>query len=280
MKHKFMKPRLVFIFTIVFSASSAVPTNALAQTRLSQWDRGVSVDSTDQADMRVYLWFYEWHMFGAMKPGQHTNGTWKNRVTMHNDRMAAEIQSENPGLSLDMRAVADGAELTLLVTNQSDRTWPQLASMIACFNPGPQATRNRQFANTNSWFHSADGLKPLAIKALREIHYNTTLRKAIDAQADDGKFVWSSKWPTSEVDAIDGLIIRESTDATWVTGIAWNRFLSAQGHNPWECMHLSAHIGKLEPRQTRTVAGRIWLFKGNRNDLLFRYQEWKSRQVN
>ncbi len=219
-------------------------------------------------------------MFGAMKPGQHTNGTWKNRVIVHDDHMATEIQSENPGLSLDMRAVADGAELTLQVTNQSDRTWPQLASMIACFNPGPRATQNRQFTNTNSWFHSADGLKPPAIKAPREIHYNTKLRKAIDAQADDEKFVWSSKWPTSEVDAIDGLIIRESTDATWVTGIAWNRFLSAQGHNPWECMHLSAHVGILKPRQTRTVAGRIWLFKGNRNDLLFRYQEWKSRPVN
>ncbi len=57
MKRNYMKPRLEFIFAIVFSASSAVPATLLAQTRLSQWDRGVSVDSTDQADMRVYLWF-------------------------------------------------------------------------------------------------------------------------------------------------------------------------------------------------------------------------------
>ena len=73
--------------------------------------------------------------------------------------------------------------------------------------------------------------------------------------------------------------IRESTDATWVTGIAWNRFLSAQGHNPWECMHLSARVGPLEPLQTRRVMGRIWLLKGNKDDLLSRYQQWKSQQV-
>jgi hypothetical protein len=273
-----MTPRLLFNVVIVSGLASFCLPAALAQAELSEWDRGVAVSLKEQPDMRVYLWFYEWHMFGAMRPGQHTNGTWKNQVTVRDDRLTAAIKSENPGLSLNIRAVADGAELTLHVTNESDREWSHLASIIACFNPGPQATRNRQFANTNSWFHSADGLKPLAIKAPREIHYNHALRKAINAQADDGKFAWSSKWPASEVDAIDGLIIRESTDGTWVTGIAWNRFLSAQGHNPWECMHLSAHVGPLKPQQTRTVTGRIWLFQGNRIDLLSRYRQWKSRQ--
>ena len=252
------------------------PTTGLAQTQLSEWERGVSVDSKGQPDMRVYLWFYEWHMFGAIKPGQHTGGTWNNQVNVRNDRLAASIQSETPGLSVAMSAVADGAELKLHVTNKTDREWPQLASMIACFNPGPRETRNRQFANTNSWFLSADGLRPLAIKAPREIHYNTALRKVINVQADDGRFDWTFKWPASDVDAIDGLIIRESTDREWVTGIAWNRFLSAQGHNPWECMHLSAHVGPLEPGQTRNVMGRIWLFRGNRDDLLSRYRQWKT----
>ena len=188
------KHGLLFDFVAILSgvAFSGLSATALAQTRLSQWDRGVSVDSKEQTEMRVYLWFYEWHMFGAMEPGQHTGGTWKNRVSVRDDRLAATIESENPGLSLDMRADADGAELKLNVTNESDRKWPDLASIIACFNPGPQATRNRQFANTNSWFHSADGLKPLAITAPREIHYNHALRKAIDAEADDDHHVQSS----------------------------------------------------------------------------------------
>jgi hypothetical protein len=227
--------------------------------------------------MRVYLWFYEWHMFGAVEPGQHTGGTWENEITLSDDRSAARIVSANPGLELEMRAVEDGAELSLTVQNTTERAWPELASMIACFNPGPQATRNRQFANTKTWFHAADGLRPLTMQAPREIHYNDRLRKAIDAQSDaDGTYAWSSKWPTSKVDAVDGLILRESTDGRWVTGIAWDRFLSAQGHNPWECMHLSARVGPLKPEEMRTVAGRIWLFEGTKEELLRRFLKRKQ----
>lgn len=267
-------------FIVAASVASLVigglSESASAQTRLSEWERGVSVDSQGQPDMRVYLWFYEWHMFGAVLPGQHTKGTWENEVHVERGGLAATIESANPGLSASVRAVADGAELNLRVTNESDREWPPLASIIACFNPGPKATRNRQFVNTKSWFHAADGLQPLAMRAPREIHYNSTLREAINQQSTDGKFVWSNKWPASDVDAVDGLIIRESGDGNWVTGIAWNRFLSAQGHNPWECMHLSAHLGPLKPQQTRVVPGRIWLFKGDREELLSRYQRWKA----
>jgi len=268
--------RIVLLGAAVLAASFAPPL--FAQIRLSRWDRGISVDSTTQEEMRAYLWFYEWHMFGAFERGQHTNGTWENRIHVTEAGQAATVVSRKyPGLSLEMNAVVDGAVLKMRVTNRSGRRWPELASIIACFNPGPQATRNRQLANTNSWFHAADGLTPLAIKAPREIHYNRSFRKAIDAQADrDGKFVWSSKWPASEVDAIDGLIIRESTDGQWVTGIAWSRFLSAQGHNPWECMHLSAHVGPLDEGKTRLVEGRIWLFRGDKDELLGRYKSWKA----
>jgi hypothetical protein len=86
------------------------------------------------------------------------------------------------------------------------------------------------------------------------------------------RYVWSSKWPKSKVDAVDGLIIRESTKGDWVTGIAWDRFVSAQGHNPWECMHLSVNVGPLKRGETRTVQGRIYLFQGSKEELLKRYQ--------
>lgn len=277
MFHQFSILLGILAITIPVSPNCPAADDASA-VRLSAWDRGVSVDSLQQPDMRVYLWFYEWHMFGAFEPGQHTGGTWENRITVRDDRLGAKIVSENPGLELDIQAVADGAELTLSVQNRSDRSWPELASLIACFNPGPQATRNRQFANTKTWFHAADGLKPLAMQAPREIHYNHNLRQAIDVEADEnGRYVWSPKWPTSDTDAVDGLIIRESTNSKWVTGIAWDRYLSTQGHNPWECMHLSVHIGPLEPRQMRTVHGRIWMFQGTKEELLKRFLERKQR---
>ncbi len=248
---------------------------AFPDTRLSEWERGVSVDSTRQPDMRVYLWFYEWHMFGAVTPGQHTRGNWTNRAEV--TPLKARLVNGNPGVELDVKALDDGAELKLTVTNRSKHDWPELASMVACFNPGPEKTRNRQFANTKTWFSSASGLKRLAGKAPREIHYNHELKKLITKEADaKGRYAWSEKWPRAEVDAVDGLIIRESTDGRWVTGIAWDRFLAAQGHNPWECMHLSVRVGPLKRGETRLVKGRVYLFQGTKEDLLKKYKQDRS----
>ena len=227
--------------------------------------------------MRVYLWFYEWHMFDAVTPGQHTRGNWKNRAEV--SRLKAKLVNGNPGVELEVKAVDDGAELKLTVTNRSKHDWPALASMVACFNPGPDATRNREFANTKTWFNSANGLKRLAGKAPREIHYNQTLKELIAKEADaDGRYAWSEKWPRSEVDAVDGLIIRESTSGGWVTGIAWDRFLAAQGHNPWECMHLSVRVGPLKRGETRSVKGRVYLFQGTKKELLDRYRKGRGRR--
>ncbi len=268
---------------IAFAGMCFACLNGLAEEsnmRLAPWERGVSVRPISTPDMKVYLWFYEWHMFDAVKRGQHTRGAWTNRITMGQDGKLATVESSNPGVTLEMTTVRDGAEMKLTIVNRSRHDWPPLASIIACFNPGPEATRNRQFANTNrqfantnTWFHSADGLQRLAMRAPREIHYNNKLRAKIDAAADGtGRYAWTAKWPESQVDATDGLIIRESTDNQWVTAIAWERFLSAQGHNPWECMHLSIHVGPLAQNEARIVRGKIYLFKGSKEDALTRYQ--------
>jgi len=77
----------------------------------------------------------------------------------------------------------------------------------------------------------------------------------------------------SEPNAVGGPIVREATDGKWVCGIAWEDFLSAQGHNPWECMHLSIRIGPLGPGESKTIRGKMYLFEGGKKDLLQRYCE-------
>lgn len=255
------------------AADFARADDPLPNTRLSEWSRGVSVDSVARPDMRMYLWFYEWNMFGAVRPEQHSRGVWENEVRIDADHRHARVASGNPGVSLQVQTLRDGAELLLAVTNRTEHDWPELAAMIACFNPGPAETRNRQFANEKTWFLGAEGLQPLARNAPREIHYNHSLRAKIEQQADDqGRYAWSEKWPESKRDAAGGLIVRESNDRRWVTGIAWERFLSAQGHNPWECMHLSVRVGPLARGETRRVRGRIYLLPGDKEDLLERYR--------
>ena len=227
-----LRPFCVVALTITISsllASVSLAQENPAEMRLAEWDRGVSVQSVNQPDMKIYLWFYEWHMFDAVKPGQHTGGTWKNRITVKEDGTYATIESENPGIRLAMEAVNEGAAMQLSVTNRSNHDWPTLASMIACFNPGPRQSRNSQFANMETWFHSAEGLQRLALRAPREIHYNRDLRAAIDAETGGrDRYAWTGKWPRSNVDAVNGLIIRESNDRRWVTAIPWERFVSAE----------------------------------------------------
>lgn len=272
----------------------AAPAKAIPNVRLSKWQRGLSVDSKIWPDMRMYLWFYEWQLFDAIEKGQMTHGVWTGRdivvhdrksgkitlpTTVSEDHLSGSVVASERGLRLDMKAVHDGAEMTLTVTNRSDHDWPQLAAIIPCFSPGPETTRNQQFTNTHTYFNSSQGLRPLAMKTPREIHFNRRHRAAVNAEADSrSKYAWSFKWPKSDIESMDGLIIRESTDHSWVTGIAWERFVSVQGHNPWQCMHLSIKIGPLKKGETRTIRGRIYLFQGTKEDLLACYKRDFNRQ--
>lgn len=266
---------------LLFSGCAGSPSEPLV--RLSKWERGLAVTSPHQQDMTVFLWFYEWNMFDAVLAGQHTNGTSDNEIRVDPDGRSGSVVSVPLGLELEMRSGVDSADMTLTVTNQSDHDWPQLASIIPCFNPGPLGNQNEQFLNTKTFFAGPAGLSP---QVAREIHYNQELREAVDQEQgklepggpgsrwirEGDRYAWSHKWPLSEVNAQGGLMLRESNDGEWVAGIAWERFLSAQGHNPWECMHLSVNVGPLAQGESRRIRGKIYLLKGTREELLERYQ--------
>jgi hypothetical protein len=235
--------------------------------RLFKWERGIGIESREQPDMAMYLWFYEWHMFDAVRTGQHTSGGYEQfKKQVSETRESATLTSDY--MTLKAKAGRDAVDLSLTITNRSDHDWPDIAGIIPCFNPGPQDRRNKEFANTRTYFVGSDGLVK---QHQREIHFNHELRSAIDQEADQGKYVFSHKWPTSEVDAVRGLLMRESTNGQWVSGISWEEFLSAQGHNPWQCMHLCIRVGPLNRNESRTLRGRIYLFKGDKEDCYRRY---------
>ena len=238
-----------------------------ATLALWEWERGIAVTPREQETMAMYLWFYEWHLFDAVDEGEHTEGGFrgfKRQVSQEKD--AAILSSE--AMRLSFQTVPDGVELRLSISNRSDHDWPPLAAIIPCFNPGPKDEQSRQFANTRTYFLSDAGLHK---QHQREIHFNAELRSQLATFSPAGEFVFSHKWPTSEVDATRGILIRESTDGQWVTGIAWEDFLSAQGHNPWECMHLSIRVGPLQRGETREIRGKIYLFRGTKEACLERF---------
>jgi hypothetical protein len=61
-------------------------------------------------------------------------------------------------------------------------------------------------------------------------------------------------------------------DRTWTTGIAWERFISLQGHNPLRCMHQAIRVGPLAVGERRQIRGRIYMFRGSKDDCLARFK--------
>jgi hypothetical protein len=241
--------------------------------KLRTWERGVSVESETPDKLTVYLWFYEWNMFDAVNPGQHTPGgfDFPKRV----DTSTAVIAA--PAFHLSMEATTDGADMVLTVTNRSAHHWPAVAGIIPCFNPGPADSATQQFIDsehTRTYFLGKNGLSLLQH---REIHFNHQHRVGINALAHNDRFVFSHKWPTADEDATSGLLVRESVDGKWVTGIAWEDFLSAQGHNPWNCMHLGVRVGPLSPNASKTIRGKIFLLPGSKEACLDKFQDAKRR---
>jgi hypothetical protein len=271
-------------FSVAALSLTMLATPAAAQSKpaitLAEWQRGIKLVSSRQQGMEMFLWFYEWTLFDAIQPGEHLNGTYDFYREVSKDRRSAAIKSSM--FHLNVAAASDGAELTLKITNISDFDWPELAGIIPCFNPGRQdggrpnvdypIPKNSLFGDaqhTHTYILGTSGLLPLANRA---IHFNHGLRPKIDLLSKAGQFVFSSKWPPSEDDAAGGLIVRESADGKWVTGIAWEDYLSVQGHNPWNCMHASVRVGPLKTGQSKTVRGKIFLFLGTKDDLLTRYR--------
>jgi hypothetical protein len=263
--------------TALAAATAASPG---ARTKLAEWERGVVMERLDQKDMAMFLWFYEWNMFEAIRRGADSSGTWDLPRTFSADGSRATVTSHM--MQLTVLATANGADLSLKVTNRSqDKVWPEIAGVIPCFNPGRKegtsdtdpGPKNAQFGDLQERKTYFLGPQGLALLDSRAIHFNERLRPLIDREGAAGPFRFSEKWPTSEVNAKAGILIRESEDGQWVAGIGWEDFLSVQAHNPWHCMHLAVRVGPLKPMQTKIIRGKMYLFRGNRDDCLARFRK-------
>lgn len=265
---------------LLLAAGSSTGLTAAVPARpvLFEWERGIGLRVPGEPAADMYLWFYEWNMFEAMSAGQHTKGTYQ--LARQLDAAEGTAVIDSPAVRLEVRTVPDGAELTVRVTNRTSHAWPEIAGIIPCWNPGqvpgtnPSSPLplNRNFADpgrTKSHFVGVSGLEPLAT---REIHFNARHRAAVDRVGDRGTFAFSYKWPTSDRNATAGMLVRESEDGQWVTGIGWEDFISTQGHNPWSCLHACIRVGPLQPGESRTVRGRLYLFRGTKEECLARFR--------
>ena len=267
------------VLGLASSSCMARDTRTDGVMRLTKWERGIKVESRQDEKGFAYFWFYEWHLFDAVAKGEHSHGSYAWPWVLNEQGTAAQMSS--PWLKMKVEATVDGAAMTLDITNTTDHDWPEIAALIPCFNPGNPVwgqARNLLFLDEDhehTYFLGKDGLDLIKGQSPREIHFSHDYRAAIMAwkkERGEEDFVFSEKWPTSDRDVYAGLLVREAQDRQWTMGIAWESFLSAQGHNPWNCMHLSVRVGPLKPGQSRTIRGRIYLIQGSKEDCLKRFE--------
>jgi hypothetical protein len=250
---------------------------------LSKWELGIALSCYEDPRAFIYLRFYEWNLFDAVEEGEHSRGKDRWPWEVSSDQQEATLNSEL--FHARIKVVADGAQIELAVSNVTNHDWPDMAAIIPCLSP----EYSRYGLPQNPYFFDEQhertyflGIKGLELLKEREIHFNTAMKKQILEQSADGSGTFpgfSDKWPTSGRDAIEGLMLRESVDRTWVTGIAWDRFLSAQGHNPRKCMHLSVRIGPLKVGDSKKLYGKIYLFKGRKENCLRHFEKDFNKQI-
>jgi hypothetical protein len=261
-------------------------TSTLNMIKLSEWSRGIKLESQSDSNLFAFFWFYEWYLFDAVIKGEHKHGNYNWEWTVDEQCKSAVLNEE--WLKLKIHSRENGAELLMEIANNSDHDWPSIAAIIPCFNPGQINETKEQNSlfldeeHLHTYFLGKKDLELLMGEFPREIHFNHECYSHVtewEKERQDGKFVFDEKWPTSARNAYAGIIIRESIDKRYVMGIAWESFLSSQGHNPWHCMHLSIKVGPLEQGKKKTIRGKIYLIEGSKEDCLkefakdFHYQE-------
>lgn len=70
----------------------------------------------------------------------------------------------------------------------------------------------------------------------------------------------------------DGLMTRSNVEGTWVSGIFWERTSHVTNHHPADCLHCIVNIGGIPPHTKRAIRGKIYWFRGTKNDLVKHYE--------
>ena len=84
---------------------------------LDKWRRGFSFTPDERNDLTMYLWFYEWNMFEAVHPGQHTGGDHVPQQTL--DDNVGVLEHPDLGLRLNVSGNENGADLLLSIANKN-----------------------------------------------------------------------------------------------------------------------------------------------------------------
>lgn len=166
---------ITFVLIILFTISCGKERKSEELLKLTVWDRGIKLQSRKDTTRFTYLWFYEWHMFDAVKKGEHTHGSCAWEWTTDDNHTLAQIDAQ--WLKMTIKATENWADMSLQITNTTDYYWSEIAAIIPCFNPGGpfgEVKLNPIFLDKkyeNTYFIGPEGIELIKGQYPREIHF-------------------------------------------------------------------------------------------------------------
>jgi hypothetical protein len=257
----------------------ALDTWEMPGTETESWGEGVSVEPDGREGPTVFLRFYEWNVCGAVRPEPFSHADWEQAflTACHAWGDRAEITYPAHGIDLFLEPRDGRVDLTLRVENRTTRTWPAMAGIVPCLNPGkgrngePVTPTLADPDRSNTYFYGSQGFERLTD---RDIHVLARRRDDLrSGEIPDAQVSGTPWYEWSDRDATEPLLVRESADENWTTGVAWEDGLWVQGHNPWQCLHVAVRVGPLEPGASMKVRGAIFLTQQGKAAVLERFHD-------
>jgi len=63
--------------------------------KLTKWERGIKIESRFNPNLFAFLWFYEWHLFDAVRKGEHTPGTFDWKWSVDEKATTAQMDAKD-----------------------------------------------------------------------------------------------------------------------------------------------------------------------------------------
>lgn len=265
--------------TIVFIIAMAATTNDTPAPLTLNWESDrLTISRPDLPGGVVEVWYLE-----AFCRANAHDADWNDTVIPHETVL---VDRDDAGTALHLRSTledgviadhtirAEGDAVRFNVrihnpgTERSEAVWAQPCIRVGPFTGTCEAGAPASYDYLPQSFVFIDGVltrMPTTSWALEARYTPGQVWRAPDVPPED-----VNPRPLNEMIPSNGLVGCFSADGKWVLATAWE---------PWHelfqgvitCLHSDFHIGGLNPGETRTVRGALYLFEGNEEDLLTRY---------
>lgn len=189
----------------------------------------------------------------------------------------------------------DGIDLIWVIESQ-EVGLPQYYGVQQCFRMGglSNATWRRQIAETPAfseydlWRAQKDVESRTSLSwVLRNNEWQALppIDDCVAAQTPFGIRIDRERFPENQptqlgpyqglrLKPIDsGLITRADVKGEWICGIYWEKTSHVTNHHPADCLHAIVNIGNLPAHSKRVIRGKIYWFKGTKDDLLNKWRK-------